>query len=454
MKKLSLNLCLIFICLTMAACSLFQKDTAATKMPVAHVTYPDTRFIVISDLHFYDNQLGTEGAAFQNYLNKDRKLLELSDEIIATAMEQISKDPAEFVLVAGDLTKDGEMVCHKGVAEHLKTLKNSGKKIFVVPGNHDLNNPESVRYDGKATIPVTGTHPDNFENIYREFGYGQAIARDPASLSYIAEPAAGLWVLALDSNRYKENRPDHHPIVGGAFSDLTLAWVKQQLSTAQKEGKAVIVLQHHGIMEHYPANEKFYSQYIVDDYEKFASLLAEFGVRLVFTGHFHAQDVTQMDVELENGKAPHRIFDIETGSLVTAPCPYRIIDITQDNKGFSNASVSSRFIKAIPSMGTDFESYAANFVFEGTRKLANTSLAKYRVAEDQHDLINSQIAKAYAAHLNGDEKIPETVIDTKGFGVWLRFVAWMQEDLLEGWWTDLPPGDNNLTINLATGQVQ
>lgn len=41
----------------------------------------------------------------------------------------------------------------------------------------------------------------------------------------------------------------------------------------------------------------------------------------------------------------------------------------------------------------------------------------------------------------------------QGFGRWLKFIAWMQKDLINGWWTDLPPKDNNLTINLNTGEV-
>ncbi len=99
---------------------LFMTACSSTK-PVAPSTvatppaYPHTRFIVISDLHFYDTSLGTEGKAFQDYLDADRKLLVLSDEIIGTAMEKIAKEEADFVLVAGDLTKDGERICHQGI---------------------------------------------------------------------------------------------------------------------------------------------------------------------------------------------------------------------------------------------------------------------------------------------------------------------------------------------------
>ena len=404
--------------------------------------YPNARFIVISDLHFYDTSLGTTGKAFQDYLNADRKLLVLSDEIIGTAMEKIAKETADFVLVAGDLTKDGEAICHQGIARHLQTLTNSDKKVFVVPGNHDINNPESLRFIGDITEPEPSIDP-------AELGYEEAIAQDPDSLSYVAEPVEGLRILALDSNRYKENRPGHHPIVGGAFSDQTLAWIEAQLIAAQKEDKASLVFLHHGIMEHYPANEKFYEEYLVADREKVADSFSRFNVKLVFTGHFHAQDVTRKKIENTN----QVIFDIETGSMVTAPCPYRMVELNKNKTGGSNAVISSQFITNIPSLGEGFADYAANYVFDGTKKLVNTALTKYKVSEEQQPLINGQVAAAYSAHLKGDEKKSDTVLDTNGFGYWLKFVAWLQEDLIDGWWTDLEPRDNDLIIDLATGRV-
>ena len=68
-------------------------------------------------------------------------------------------------------------------------------------------------------------------------------------------------------------------------------------------------------------------------------------------------------------------------------------------------------------------------------------------------MITSQVSKAYCAHLSGDERKPENPINEEGFGLWLQIVAWMQKDLVNGWWTDLPPKDNDLTIDLVTGEV-
>ncbi|WDP92447.1 MAG: metallophosphoesterase [Desulfobacter sp.] len=431
---------------------LYQNDPDAVALAARQIPMPDTSFFVLSDTHLYDTGLGTSGAAFQDYLNRDRKLLVLSDDIIGAAVKAIAKQKADFLLVCGDLTKDGEMVCHKAMAAHLKVLKESGKKIFVVPGNHDISNPEAVRFSGGTTAPVPTAGPGEFETIYREFGYGDAIARDTHSLSYTAEPVEGLRLLALDSCRYKENRPGHHPVTGGAFSKETMAWIEQQLIAAKQSGKATIAMLHHGIMEHYPDNKKFYDEYIVADDESVAGLLGAYGVSLVFTGHFHAQDITRKKVPGPDDTPTQKnrmIFDIETGSLVTAPCPYRKVTFT----GGDRAVVQSAAVTAIPSMGEKFAAYADRYVFDGTLKLADTALAKYKVGKEQAGLINHQIAKAYMAHLKGDELPPPVPLDKEGFGLWLKFIAWMQEDLIHGWWTDLPPADNNLVIHLGTGKV-
>ncbi|MCG8567181.1 MAG: metallophosphoesterase [Desulfobacterales bacterium] len=421
---------------------MFQTDPDARDLSRLKHGYPDVGFLVCSDPHYYDQGLGVTGRAFQNYLDRDRKLLVLSREIIGTAVGDMAGEEVDFVLVCGDMTKDGEMVCHRGMVDQLEVLKDSGKKVYVVPGNHDVQNYDAVRFVEEGTESVLHAGPHDFVKLYWEFGYGESLAMDPHSLSYVVEPVDGLWLLALDSCQWQKNRPGHHPIIGGAHSRESLPWIEARLIEAKQRQKAVMVFQHHGAMAHYPANEKFYGEYLVKNHGELSALLANYQVDLVFTGHFHAQDVTSKTL------GDHTLFDIETGSLVTAPCPWRRVDI----KG-NRARIQSRFVRSIPSMGKDFAEYADTYVFEGTRKLANAALDGYMVSPAQQELINHQIAKAYLGHLKGDETVSKVILDTEGFNVWLRFIAWMQKDLIKGWQTDLSPRDNDLTIDLMTGRV-
>jgi len=102
---------------------LYQTDPEVQALLKTSPAYPDTRFAVVSDFHFYDKSLGISGSAFQKYLDDDRKLLTLSEEIIAAAMEKISRENVRFVLIPGDMTKDGERINHEGVVKILKKLE-------------------------------------------------------------------------------------------------------------------------------------------------------------------------------------------------------------------------------------------------------------------------------------------------------------------------------------------
>jgi len=445
------TLCLAFLLALAVACNSGRQyqhqDSAEVRKLIQKTTYyPEARFIVLTDPHYFDPELGISGNAFQAYLDKDRKLLAESREILVTAVAQIEKEKADFVIVSGDLTKDGEKLSHRRVAELLQRVMQSGKNVFVVPGNHDILNGEAVGFSGDDTYRVENVTPEEFVAIYEDFGYAASLDRDAETLSYLAEPVPGLWLLALDGCLWRKNKPGEHPLTGAAFSDGTLHWIESTLIRARQQNKAVIATLHHGIMEHYPANQDHYAEYLVDDHERLAELLAAWDVKLVFTGHFHAQDVSRKEYP-ERGKV---IYDIETGSLVTSPCPYRIVELTFDQQ----AVIESRFIDAIPSHPADFKPYREQYLFDGTLKLVDAALKKYWVSAADRERVRSQIAKAYTVHLAGDEIRPEIMVNREGLGLWGRIVLNLQGDLIEGWYTDLPPADNRLTINLQDGSYR
>ena len=423
---------------------LYQTSPEVQSILHTQASYPEARFIVFSDPHYFDAELGTSGTAFQAYLDKDRKLLAESSELLTATIAVIEKQPADFVLISGDLTKDGEKRSHLTLAENLAKIVKSGKAVFVIPGNHDVQNGEAVAFEGDQTRVVENVTAEEFASIYEDYGYAASLERDTGTLSYLAEPVPGLWLLALDGTHWKSNKPGQHSKTGAAFNEQTLQWIEDILIRAKREKKSVIVAIHHGVLEHYPANEDFYSQYLVDDHEKVAELLATYDVKLVFSGHFHAQDITLKKFS-DTGKT---LYDIETGSLVTSPCPYRIVDLTLDQK----AIIESRYIDSIPSHKDNFKTYSAQYVYDGTLKLAEAALKKFMVSEKDRKLVNPQVAKAYTTHLRGDEIKPEIAIDKNGLGLWGRIVLGIQGELIEGWYTDLPPADNRITIDLTNGE--
>ncbi|MDR0494043.1 MAG: metallophosphoesterase [Treponema sp.] len=400
--------------------------------------YPDANFAVISDTHIYDPSLGVSGSAFEKTMNSDRKLLLDSIDLLDYASGDIIASGSRFVLVSGDLTKDGEMVNHRLIAGKLKRFTDAGIAVYVVPGNHDVNNPDAVRYEGDGTEPVASISAGEFAQIYGDCGFNAAIMRDDDSLSYVAEPADGLWLLAIDDCRYRENKPGHEEMVSGKISQKTADWITTVLQAAANQNKAVMVMMHHGIVEHWKGQAKLHPDYLITDYANFGKFLASWDVRFAFTGHYHAQDITRGQY---GGKFLH---DIETGSLITAPCPIRYVSI-QDNVLYINSDTIVDKLRP----GTDFAANARAFVKKTVVLEAAQTLRKYKVSEKDIEYIADAVGDAFSSHYAGDENPALRPLFNKSkLGFWGRFVYGQQRYVLDGLWTDIPPGDNIVRIEL------
>jgi len=400
--------------------------------------YPDLSFAVISDIHFYDPSLGSSGAAFEETMNSDRKLLLDSPDLLDYAIDSLIASAVNFVLIPGDLTKDGELINHRLVADKLKRLTGAGIPVYVIPGNHDINNPGAVRYEGDRSEPVPSITQADFAQIYGDFGFNSAIARDDDSLSYLVEPVNGLWLLCLDSCRYRENVPGKEEIVSGKISQKTADWISGILSDAISKNKPVMVMIHHGVVEHWKGQSKLLPEFLLTEYGEFGKFLASYNARLVFTGHNHAQDITLAQF---NGKS---VYDIETGSLVTAPCPIRFSEI-------KNNSIRIRTETIVDEIhpDTDFAKNARAFVKKTLVLEALRTLKKYRVSGKDADFIADAVGDAFAAHYSGDENPAQRpAFDKQKLGLWGRFIYSQFTYVLDGLWMDLPPADNNADLKL------
>jgi 3',5'-cyclic AMP phosphodiesterase CpdA len=419
-------------------------------------TKPCTKIMVISDVHYFDpDLLVQDGVAFQTYLAQDRKLLKESEAILDSAIDAIDLENPEIVLICGDLTKDGELSGHMKVAQKLHMLKKQGKKIFVIPGNHDINNPHALSFNGDSVSPVPSITPIQFSNIYKDFGFKQALSRDPGSLSYVIEPVPGLRIIAMDSCKYSTNYTQGSPETSGAFSDATLKWIECEIKKATKLGKTVFGFMHHGLLEHFTVQKLLFGEYIIDNNDLIAGKFAELGMKIVLTGHYHSQDMAKTPTV--NGKF---VFDIETGSLVTSPCPYRILDLDDDI-----LSVTSEKITAIDypiPFGSNFQEYAHLYLYDGMEDLVYYMLTNGLISVGGYPVIVPPVqaaavapilAAAFVANYAGDETPNEVIM-----GIIQNFLLGDQTMQIPGnalgaLWIDPMLPDNNLVIDLNDGSL-
>jgi hypothetical protein len=422
----------------------FSAICLATLVAVTSAAAQTASIAVIADPHFYDSDLGTSGAAFEAYLAQDRKMLRESEAILKSALRMIRAKRPDLVLISGDLTKDGERTSHEKFAAYLARLEAAGIQVLVCPGNHDINNPHAVAFDGESTTPVPTVTPAEFADIYDDYGYGEALERDPASLSYLAEPVEGLWVLSLDVAKYENNFADDYPETGGALRPETLSWVLEKLAEARTMGKQVIALQHHGITEHYTGQAFAFGDYVIDDWENLSQTLANAGLKMVFTGHYHANDITETVSE----EGLPTLYDIETGSLVTYPAPIRFLTLSEDG-----AAIHTERVTRIPRSytgGRPFPEYAYDFLYQGLLGIAQYTLqTQYGLPETQAAFLAPYVADAFAAHYAGDES-PDagTLAFIQGLLADPDETTQFLGGTLYLLWSDLAPADSNTYLDL------
>ena len=397
---------------------------------------------VISDPHFFDPGLGATGNSSGTDLNSAGKLISESAELLEVAIGNILSSNVDIVLIPGDLTKDGALRSHLGMAGKLEMLKANGVKVFVVPGNHDVNNGRSYSYQGDQAVRVPNVNPSRFSEIYGPYGYDDAIFRDSGSLSYVAEPMDGLWIIGLDDCLYGRNDSIAHSETGGELGKAQRKWLESILQTDLAAQKTKVVIMHHGILEHFQTQKKHFDDYVVKDHKKQSRLLASLGIQTVFTGHFHANDIT-----LHQWKDGSFLFDIETGSLVTYPCPIRKITLRGDSM-----EIYTEHILSIPSMEDGLQAYARKSVSQGASDIAAKTMLKYKLNPKDADYLAAQLGNLFSEHCLGDEQARNPAISLDGVTLWGRTMILFRKRFIRGLANDLPPADNTLTIHLQTGK--
>jgi 3',5'-cyclic AMP phosphodiesterase CpdA len=408
------------------------------------VYQPTARLFVFSDPHYFAPSLGTTGPAFASYLEHDRKLIAESDAIMRAMVTLAEAENPQIVLIAGDLTKDGERPSHEAVASYLGQLEAGGARVFVVPGNHDIENGGAASYLGDTVTPVDTISAADFAAIYRDFGYGEALARDPGSLSYVVELVPGLWLLALDSCIYGDTRGSS--LTSGRFSDNTKAWVQAQLGLAARNHVRVLAMMHHGVIEHFGKQALVFPEYLVADRDAVGALLSTGGVGAVFTGHFHANDITQ---GTPLGQ-PRSIYDVETGSAVTYPCPYRVVDLASDVLGITTKHVTT--IDHDLGGAPDFPTYAHDSLRLGLETLIAGLIEAppYSISPDEAATLAPWLGDGLVAHYAGDEVLPaDALVESQTLRAAPGMVEQLAGTMLQSIWTDQPPADNTVTLDLA-----
>lgn len=337
-----------------------------------------TRIAVLTDTHVMAPELlKSDGTAWQSYLASDRKLVDYSQRLFDTMVDRIRKDiRPDLVLITGDISKDGEVLSHQYVVSKLDILRSAGIPTLVIPGNHDLGTSNAKVYNGDNATSAEVATASSFASLYTNYGYGDASLRDPNSLSYVTEPFNGLVIVGIDSGK------------NGVVSSSTLSWITSQVALAKEKDKQIIAMMHHPLFPHFSGVESFVNTSVVADYETVRNALADAGVRVILTGHFHTSDIAR-DF---NHDLSESIIDINTGSLISYPCDYRVLTLSEDRQ---TLDVSTGSVSSLDGVD-DFSAIAKERLVTAVKKqVAAKGTAYFFIAPT--------VATAFVCHAEGDE---------------------------------------------------
>ncbi|MFD2308085.1 metallophosphoesterase [Enterococcus termitis] len=288
-------------------------------------------FWVLSDPHYLDKSLTDSGSAFekikQTAAGKDLEYQEESwQAFIATA---IKKKP-DMIIITGDLTLNGEKISAERLADFLKQLTDKGINVFVIPGNHDVNDGWARKFVEDKQEKTEAITIADFKEIFADFGYQNATNYDKHSLSYSVAVNSTYDFLFLDSNIYPEDtEPQTRPATGGTIRGKTMTWVKEQLDASKKAQKKTLVFMHHNIYAH---NQLLSNGFIINNADEFKQVLTDYQVPVVFSGHIHAQDIMTETINDE------KLTEIVSSSFSITPQGYGVVKLDGQSLDYQKAT--------------------------------------------------------------------------------------------------------------------
>ena len=274
----------------------------------------ELNFYLITDTHFFKNSLGARGEEYDNFMRFEQKCFAETENINRSVFDWLkTADEADIVLVAGDLSFNGEKESHLGFIELLKELKESGKKIFVVTADHDFKDAPFA-FDETGRLTPEGTKRDELFDLYYDYGFGEAIAIDRKHLSYVAQLGDGVRLLALN-NDYD----------GREYDREQLEWIREQAQKAKDDGQIMFAMNHYPLLPGQPLFSLIPSA-VQKNSGAVTTMLADLGVHLVFTGHMHNQSIN-----FKVTPSGNKFYDVCTGSIIADPAIIRHVTIKEDN---------------------------------------------------------------------------------------------------------------------------
>lgn len=423
---------------TKVFCLVLSIAIIALSIPFSAFAATDSsaKFAVVSDLHYFaEASMGPDKSKFAEVckLNNSTTYLSKSvlDAVLANLAAKASAGEIEFVLLPGDLTKNAEYAAHAELAARLNQFESAtGIPVYVVNGNHDINNDRAAKFDGTNWVDDKSATPEEFEALYANFGYNEALSRyEPAdgdyegSLSYTANIGDDYRLIAIDTQKYSADNTDSgldEQETAGSMSKNLLNWVIKEIKKAKADGREPIALVHHNIIPHFETQVDLFESFVLRDWEVAADAMADSGLHYVFSGHVHMGDVASY--VSDNGETIH---DIATTSILNYPFQFRTCEIKTSADGTSSISYKIYdadelsplvFNGTVMTQPMKYEGWAVNFGGDDIKNFVMNFIEYQLIYGFGKDIKDAGGLTAYVSDAIGLDTIVADMIDNEKIG--------------------------------------
>lgn len=386
--------------------------------PEAIAAERDVTLAVATDLHTLSSRLTDGGQAFDTYVHAgDGKQLNYSEELLEAFTDQIAAEHPDVLILSGDLTNNGELESHEDLAAKLQKVEKAGTRVYVIPGNHDLLNPWARSFKADKQYKAQSVTPEQFAQIYSEYGYEEAVSRDDSSLSYLVKPSGDLWLLMLDTSKYVDNAKLGYPETDGELKPSTLKWIADCGEQADRAGARIIPVMHHNLTDH---SDVVKDGFTLNNAEDAQRVFAKFDMTPSLSGHIHIQHIARVEQE---GKT---LYDIVTGAQAVSPNRYGLMRYNAAARTFDYEARTTDVEAWAKRTGNrdenllNFRKYSRNFFAGFGYKMAFKRLiADDTYTTSQVEMMAQTMADVNVSYFAGtQEQDREAILASEGYKLW------------------------------------
>jgi 3',5'-cyclic AMP phosphodiesterase CpdA len=396
------------------------------------------KMYIVADPNLMSDKLTEDSEVFNKYLNTLDRMMKYTGVFLDIIEDDVKKNQPDIVVFPGDLTNNGSKVNHLEFEKRLKRIKSTGTKVYVVPGNHDINNEKALYFKDNEIRMTESINEDEFVEIYKSYGYNEAISRDENTLSYLVKPYKNLWLLMLDTTK-------DYPEPGGYINRDTLNWITSCSDMAKEENAEIIVVMHHNLLDH---SDIIWEDYTVDNNTSVINTFHECDIQLVLSGHIHIQDVkTHTSVETGN-----TIYDIATSSLPVFTHQYGQLTYSP-SRGYDYETIKLNVEEyALKNNIEDenllsFNEYAEKFFVENLCRTHKDSIGLLEIPDEHKEEVFKTVTEMNKKYFSGyrNEALKQ-LIETEGFKIVEELDECFIQEYIMGMIKDQNADNNKLHI--------